>query len=163
MSEDTPLEEQLADTVITIGKWSFTPAKIIWLVSGIGALLGGLYGVFEVYKDYMDMKEKIETYVAPDLSEINKKLAIVGEQSEKSVQYTQDIKNDLKTDIRRLESVVDSVERQAKQSARDTDQDLKIMNKNVETKMQKLADDQEKLKHDIDKKIQKALDNPLAN
>ena len=77
--------------------------------------------------------------------------------------YTMDIKNDLKGDIRRLESVVDSVERQAKQSARDTDQDLKIMNKNVEGKMQKIADDQEKLKHDIDKKIQKALDNPLAN
>ena len=161
--EEQQLDEQIANTVIKIGKWSFTPAKIMILVGVITTAFGFLYGCFEVYKDYMDMKEKIQTYVEPDLSEINKKLAIVSEQSEKSVQYTQDIKNDLKSDIRRLEGIVDSVERQAKQSARDTDQDLKIMNKNVEGKMQKIADDQEKLKHDVDKRIQKALDNPLNN
>lgn len=163
MSDEEQLDEQIANTVIKIGKWSFTPAKLMILVGVLSSILGALYGSFEVYKDYQDMKEKIQTYVTPDLSEINKKLAIVSEQSEKSVQYTQDIKNDLKGDIRRLEAVVDSVERQAKQSARDTDQDLKIMNKNVEGKMQKLADDQEKLKHEVDKKIQKALDNPLSN
>jgi hypothetical protein len=29
--------------------------------------------------------------------------------------------------------------------------------------MQKIADDQEKLKGDVDKRIQRALDNPLNN
>ena len=170
MSDEEQLDEQIANTVIKIGKWSFTPAKLMILVGVVTSTLGGLYGAFEVYKDYMDMKEKIETYVTPDLSGIQEQLSVIKKDMEgvkKSVDesngYTMDIKNDLKSDIRRLESVVDSVERQAKQSARDTDQDLKIMNKNVEGKMQKIADDQEKLKHDIDKKIQKALDNPLAN
>lgn len=163
MSDEEQLDEQIANTVIKIGKWSFTPAKLMILFGVVTSALGFLYGCFEVYKDYMDMKEKIETYVAPDLSELNKKMELTMQNAEKSVQYTQDIKNDLKGDIRRLESVVDSVERQAKQSARDTDQDLKIMNKNVEGKMQKISDDQEKLKHDMEKKIQKALDNPLSN
>jgi hypothetical protein len=161
--EEQELDEQLANTVIKIGRWSFTPAKLTILVGVITSVLGGLYGTFEVYKDYQDMKEKIETYVAPDLSELNKKMELTMQNAEKSVQYTQDIKNDLKGDIRRLESVVDSVERQAKQSARDTDQDLKIMYKTVEGKMQKIADDQEKLKGDVDKRIQRALDNPLNN
>ena len=163
MSDEEQLDEQIANTVIKIGKWSFTPAKLMILVGVVSSVLGGLYGAFEVYKDYMDMKEKIETYVAPDLSELNKKMELTMQNAEKSVQYTQDIKNDLKGDIRRLEGIVDGVERQAKQSARDTDQDLKIMNKNVEGKLEKLAEDQDKLKRDIDKKIQKALDNPLAN
>ena len=168
--EEQQLDEQIANTVIKIGKWSFTPAKLMILIGVVSSTLGGLYGAFEVYKDYMDMKEKIETYVTPDLSGIQEQLSVIKKDMEgvkKSVDesngYTMDIKNDLKGDIRRLESVVDSVERQTKQSARDTDQDLKIMNKNVEGKLQKLADDQEKLKHDIDKKIQRALDNPLAN
>lgn len=170
MSDEEQLDEQIANTVIKIGKWSFTPAKLMILIGVVSSTLGGLYGAFEVYKDYMDMKEKIATYVTPDLSGIQEQLSVIKKDMEgvkKSVDesngYTMDIKNDLKGDIRRLEGVVDSVERQAKQSARDTDQDLKIMNKNVEGKMQRLADDQEKLKHDIDKKIQKALDNPLAN
>ena len=52
----------------------------------ISSTLGGLYGAFEVYKDYQDMKSKIAKYVAPDLSELNKKMEITMQNSEKSVQ-----------------------------------------------------------------------------
>ena len=49
---------------------------IIPLVSMLG---GGLWAGFEFYKDYMDMKEQIQNYVAPDLSEFDKKLAVFNE------------------------------------------------------------------------------------
>ena len=132
------------DTVISIGGYEFTPAKLMVAFTIVSSVLGGLYGCFEVYKSYQDMKTKIEKYVAPDLTEFEKKLEIVSEKSEKSVQYTQDIKNDLKADIRRLEGIVDQVERSAKTSQRETEQDVRRLSK------------------DIDAKIQKALDNPLA-
>ena len=108
------------DTVISIGGYEFTPAKLMVAFTLVSTILGGLYGAFETYKDYQSMKKKIAEYVAPDLSELQAKMDIVVEKSEKSVQYTQDIKNDLKQDIRRLENVVDSVERNAKQSARES-------------------------------------------
>jgi archaellum component FlaC len=101
------------------------------------------------------MKKRIAEYVAPDLSELNKKMEITMQNSEKSVQYTQDIKNDLKADIRRLEGVVDNVERSAKQSQRETDQDIRALRQNSER-------DLKELKREVDSKIQKALDNPLA-
>ena len=164
------MSEEKEQTSLEIGGIKFTGGKIIIILSALSSAAGAVWGGALFWQDYMDMKEKIATYVTPDLSGIQEQLSVIKKDMEgvkKSVDesngYTMDIKNDLKGDIRRLEGVVDSVERQAKQSARDTDQDLKIMNKNVEGKMQRLADDQEKLKHDIDKKIQKALDNPLAN
>ena len=132
------------DTVISIGGYEFTPAKLMIAATIVSSILGGLYGSFEVYKSYQDMKTKIEKYVAPDLTEIEKKLAIVEENSQKSSDYTRDIKNDLKNDIRRLEGVVESVERSSKQSQRETEQDVRNLRK------------------EIDSKIQKALDNPLA-
>ena len=132
------------DTVISIGGYEFTPAKLMVAFTLVSSVLGGLYGAFEVYKSYQDMKTKIEKYVAPDLTEIEKKLEVVVEKAEKSVQYTQDIKNDLKTDIRRLEKVVEQVERDSKNLSRETDQDLRQIRK------------------EIDNKIQKALDNPLT-
>ena len=132
------------DTVISIGGYEFTPAKLMVAATLVSSILGGLYGAFEVYKSYQDMKTKIEKYVAPDLTEIEKKLAIVEENSQKSSDYTRDIKNDLKNDIRRLEGVVESVERSSKQSQRETEQDVRTLRK------------------EIDSKIQKALDNPLA-
>ena len=132
------------DTVISIGGYEFTPAKLMVAFTLVSSILGGLYGAFEVYKSYQDMKTKIEKYVAPDLTEIEKKLAIVEENSQKSSDYTRDIKNDLKNDIRRLEGVVENVERSTKQAQRETEQDVR------------------QLRKEIDNKIQKALDNPLA-
>jgi hypothetical protein len=109
------------DTVIAIGGYEFTPAKLMVAFTIVSSILGGLYGTFEVYKDYQSMKKRIAEYVAPDLSELQAKMDIVVEKSEKSVQYTQDIKNDLKQDIRRLEGVVENVERSSKQNAREAE------------------------------------------
>jgi uncharacterized protein YoxC len=143
------------NTVISVGGINFTPAKLMIAGGIISSVLGGLYGAFEVYKDYMSMKEAIQTYVAPDLSEIEKKIAIVSEQAEKSVQYTQDIKNDLKGDIRRLETVVDTVERTTKQSIRETESDMKMLRKETEVAIKETN-------ANLDKKIKQALDNPLS-
>jgi prefoldin subunit 5 len=140
------------NTVISVGGYSFTPAKLMLAGAIVSSVLGGLYGAFEVYKDYMSMKEAIQNYVAPDLSELNKKVAIVEENSSKAVQYTQDIKNDLKSDIRRLEGIVDSVERGVKQTQRETQQDVKDVRNELRD-----------VRNEVDKKIKKALDNPLAN
>jgi hypothetical protein len=122
----------------------------------VSSTLGGLYGAFEVYKDYQGMKKRITEYVAPDLSELNKKMEITMQNSEKSVQYTQDIKNDLKADIRRLEGVVETVERTTKQSMRETESDIKILRKETEVAIKDTNSN-------LDKKIQRALDNPLSN
>jgi DNA anti-recombination protein RmuC len=142
--EDAAKKYASKDTVISIGGYEFTPAKLMVAATIISSVLGGLYGTFEVYKDYQGMKKKIAEYVSPDLSELNKKMEITMQNSEKSVQYTQDIKNDLKQDVRRLEKVVEQVERDGKQLNREVDQDMRAIRK------------------EIDSKIQKALDNPLA-
>jgi DNA anti-recombination protein RmuC len=173
-----------ADTVISIGGYEFTPAKLMVAFTLVSSVLGGLYGAFEVYKDYQGMKKRITEYVAPDLSELNKKMEITMQNSEKSVQYTQDIKNDLKADIRRVEGVAEGVERSSKQSAREaevavrdvqqdmrktaketeqtvkqiqreTEQSVKQLQRDVDTKIQQTQ-------REVDVKIQKALDNPLA-
>ena len=44
--------------------------KLLLVLPVLSALGGGLWGGFEFYKDYMDMKEKIQSYQAPDLSAI---------------------------------------------------------------------------------------------
>jgi tetrahydromethanopterin S-methyltransferase subunit B len=144
------------NTVISVGGYNFTPAKLMIAGAIVSSTLGFLYGTFEVYKDYMSMKEAIANYVTPDLSEIHKKLAVVTENSDKAVQYTQDIKNDLKGDIRRLEGIVDGVERSTKQTQRELDGDMKILRKETEVAIKETN-------ANMDRKIQRALDNPLAN
>jgi predicted nucleic acid-binding Zn-ribbon protein len=180
------------DTVISIGGYEFTPAKLMVALTIVSSTLGGLYGAFEVYKDYQSMKGKIEKYVAPDLSEFDKRLAVIEENSAKTTDYTRDIKNDLKTDIRRNETVTEQIERSVKNAQRETENEMREMRKAVRedlerarteaaairrdmeqtrkeinseftTARREINREVETLKREVDSKIQKAIDNPLAN
>ena len=173
-AEDAVKKYASKDTVISIGGYEFTPAKLMVAFTLVSSMLGGLYGTFEVYKDYQGMKKKIAEYVSPDLSEFDKRLSVIEQNSAKTSDYTRDIKNDLKSDLRRNESVTEQVERSVKQAQRETDQDLKTMQSSLRAQLDRTRDDMDKLKRDtdsklerigkdVDSKIQKAIDNPLAN
>ena len=169
------------DTVISIGGYEFTPAKLMVAFTLVSSTLGGLYGAFEVYKDYQSMKKKIAEYSAPDLSGFDKRLAVIEENSAKTSDYTRDIKTDLKNDLRRNESVTEQVERSVKQAQRETEAEMRDMRKAVREDLEKarneantirreMADARREierevvqLKKEVDNKIQKAIDNPLAN
>jgi len=173
------------DTVISIGGYEFTPAKLMVAATLVSSLLGGLYGVFEVYKDYMGMKDKIAKYVTPDLTEIYKKLEVLDANTSKMVEYTDTIKIDLKGDVRRLEAVVENVERSSKTDQRLTDSGMKEIKRDVDGTVKEIKRDVDAtlkeinrelvksqkeqqaeiraLRADVDSKIKKALDNPLNN
>lgn len=172
--EDVSLEEKVANTGFTIGKYSFTPMKLIGVFTLVSTVLGFLYGVFEVYKDYMDMKEQIQSYVAPDLSGFQEQISVIEatmitlqESVIEARDYTRDIKVDLKGDIDRIESVVDSTEQRVKDSEADVRDMIDLAETHFDTKRDQLASQTEsKLKSiedDLNDKIQKALDNPLAD
>jgi hypothetical protein len=191
------------DTVISVGGYDFTPAKLMVVATILSSVLGALYGAFEVYKDYIGMKKKIAEYVSPDFSEFDKRLAVIEENSaktaravqegsDKTAEYTRDIKNDLKGDIRRLEKVVESVETSNKQQQREIDktvQEIKVEVRSIQKsadaslnaatkEMNKMSADNAKaiaannrevdaklkaLDRKINEDLKKALDNPLAN
>lgn len=179
------------DTVISIGGYEFTPAKLMVALTIVSSTLGGLYGTFEVYKDYQSMKKKIASYEAPDLSEFDKRLAVIEENSSKTSDYTRDIKTDLKNDIRRNESVTEQIERSVKTAQRETENEMRDMRKAVREDLDRARTEAaairrdmeqtrkeinseftsarreinrevETLKREVDSKIQKAIDNPLA-
>lgn len=168
------------DTVISIGGYEFTPAKLMVAFTLVSSIIGSLYGAFEVYKDYQGMKKKIAEYVAPDLSDFDKRLAVIEENSQKTSDYTRDIKNDLKSDIRRNESVTEQIERGVKQAQRETEVEMRQARKDIREDLEKARNevnairkemtdarreinrDIETLKKEVDNKIQKAIDNPLA-
>jgi archaellum component FlaC len=158
------------NTVISIGGYNFTPAKLMIAGTILTSILGGLYGAFEVYKDYMNMKEAIQTYVAPDLSAINERISVMEKDvnlTKRSVDeatgYANEIRNDLKRDIRRIEGVVDNVERNTKDIQRETTKDIKDMRTELREVRREVEVNINSVRKEVDDKIKKALDNPLAN
>ena len=96
-------------------------SKLLLIIPLIGSIIGGLWGGFEFYKDYTDMKEQIQSYVAPDLTGIENRVAVFAAEN-LTIRQTMD-------------------------------QQVKII--------EKLSEDMYKLEERIDKKITKALENPL--
>lgn len=158
------------NTVISIGGINFTPAKLMIAGGILSSVLGTLYGAFEVYKDYQDMKEQIQSYEAPDLSGFQEQLSVIKKEMEstkssvlESTNYTNEIKNDLKADIRRIEKIVDSVERNTKEQQRQVDIDLKIARNEMRDLQKELDAGLKETKKEINDKLTEALNNPLAN
>ena len=77
-----------------------------------------------------------------------------------------ELKNDLRTDVRRVESIVNDVEQQVKEDSRDNAKDLKNTIDTLEEDMKKLEEKiklaQKELEEKIDKRIKRALENPLG-
>ena len=130
----------------------FTGGKMAMVITLVTSLIGGLWGGFEVYKDYMDMKAKIQNYTAPDLSCIDKRIAVL----ENELSFVCYLKNDLKTYVRRIESIVNDVEQRVKEDSRANQKDL------TET-IKEIKSDMEQLEEKVIKQIQIALENPLSN
>ena len=85
----------------------FKGGKIFVIITALTTLGGGLWGGFEFYKDYMDMKEIIQNIDTNEIEAKNKQLQI---KLDDAIDYTRDIKNGLKDDIVMIEKQVDRLE-----------------------------------------------------
>ena len=148
--------------------------RMVAVAMGLSTLVGGLYGGFEVYKDYMDMKEMIQSYVAPDLSGFQEQLSVIEQKmanTEDSViqatDYARTIKNDLKDDVTRIETLVDRLEDDIRESEKEVREMVDEADIRFDTKRDQLYADTDRKIREVDERlsaqIQEALDNPLAN
>ena len=172
--------------------------KLFIIISLIGTLGGALWGGFEFYKDYQDMKEQITSYVAPDLSGFDKQLEVldievtttkelisteissIKEIVDEAQDTTRDIRTTMKTDINLFSDQIAAIdkrsredgletrtamrnaENEVRQLIADTSKRWDVKLQKVDNKLQKVDNQIEMLEDKLDKKITKALENPLA-
>ena len=152
-------------------------SKLLLIIPLLGTLGGGLWGGFEFYKDYMDMKEQIQSYVAPDLSGFDKQIAIqkehqvtverhmdfVSEELElfkgefagvrdritENTDYLRDAKHDLKDEMVRMEKHLDRIEDEVVK----VEDEMRALAESLTAEVRALLDEgeseQDRLKRDV--------------
>lgn len=100
--------ENLKNTKMKVFGITVTPTTIGAAFAILSSIIGGLYGAFQVYDDYMGMKEIIANIDTGAIEARNNEIEI---KLEEAIAYTRDIKNGLKDDILRIEQTTDRVER----------------------------------------------------
>lgn len=142
----------------------FAGGKMFVLLTALSSLGGAAWAGFEFYKDYMDMREVVQNI---DTSAIAARNDVIETKLQEAIDYTRDIKSGLRDDILRTERVADRVEdevRNLEDKVRTMidDAEIRFENKREQLRMSQAADIKE-LEQRLTAKLQRALDNPLAN
>lgn len=146
-----------------------TPMTIGAALTAISTVIGMLYGGFLMYQkveqaiEFVDQQQEYETKI----SDYEARMVLMESKMNETVEYTRDIKNGLRDDILRIEQQADRTE----DMVRETVDNVRNMITDAETRFETRRDqlrgtvdrDTKELEDRLMNKIQKALDNPLAN
>ena len=159
--------DNLADKQIKAGNVKMSFASVLAIITFISTVVAGLYGGFVMY-------QKIEEVAGLDLSAYQQQMDVmdakvsgISEKVEESVEYTRDIKNGLKDDLLRIEQQTDRVE----DMVRDNEDKVRKMIDDAEVRFENQRErvrvsqsgSMKELETKLMDKLQRALDNPLAD
>ena len=168
----------------------FRGGRMVAVALGFSTLIGGLYGAFEVYKDYEDMKAQIQRYKAPDLSGFDKRLLVIEtkindeivlfrdemaalkERVNEMHEIVRDVRVDTRTEASELHTSMSDVDKRSRSLDQETRKALRQSEKTIrdmiasaqerfDTKISSIDTKLDALESRIRKVLQQALDNPL--
>jgi len=157
----------LADREFKTGGMKLSFGSIMAILAFLSTIVGALYAGFLMW-------QKIEAVTGLDLEEyqlqmdvMDAKVSGISEKVEESVEYSRDIKNGLRDDLLRLESQVDRIE----DMVRESEEKVRTMIDNAEVRFEnqrervRVSQDSsmKELEDKLMGKLQRALDNPLAD
>ena len=152
------------------GGMTFRGGKLMIVLTALSTAGGALWGGFEFYKDYMDMKEIIQNI---DIESIQSANELQLQKLEDAIDYTRDIKDDLRQDIIRAEGVAEDASRRVKDIQDDIDarmREMETLNRETEKDVRdtmretetRIEEDMRRLDRDLSETLQEALNNPLS-
>ncbi len=157
----------LADREFKTGGMKVSFGSIMAILAFLSTIVGGLYGGFVLY-------QKIEAVTGLDLEEyqlqmniMDAKVTGISEKVEESVEYSRDIKNGLRSDILSIEKQTDRVEdmvRETEDKVRNMIDDAEVRFENQRERVRvSQSGSMKELEDKLMDKLQRALDNPLAD
>ena len=157
----------LADREFKTGGMKLSFGSIMAILAFLSTIVGGLYGGFVLY-------QKIEAVAGLDLEEyqlqmdvMDAKVTGISEKVEESVEYSRDIKNGLRADILSIEKQTDRVEdmvRETEDKVRNMIDDAEVRFENQRERVRvSQSGSMKELEDKLMDKLQRALDNPLAD
>jgi len=143
---------------LDVGGVKLKGGKGLAILMALGTMIGTLYGGFEVYKDYMDMKDKLANL---DVEAIAARNAVLETKLEEAISYAKDIKNDLRSDVIAVEKALGDVEGRIRLVESENRTSIQDAKKWFDERTVNIDDKLTSMEDRLNKRLQRALDNPL--
>ena len=158
--------ESLADREVKAGGVKLTASSVLAIIAFLSTVIGGLYGGFTLYQKIEEVAGLDLTAYQQQMDVMDAKVSGISEKVEESVEYTRDIKNGLKDDLLRIEQQTDRIE----DMVRDNEDKVRSMIDDAEVRFENQRERvrvsqssaMKELEDRLVTKLQRALDNPLA-
>ena len=159
--------ESLADKEVKAGGVKLTASSVLAILAFLSTVVAGLYGGFTLYQKIEEVAGLDLTAYQQQMDVMDAKVSGISEKVEESVEYTRDIKNGLKDDLLRIEQQTDRVE----DMVRDNEDKVRKMIDDAEVRFENQRErvrvsqtsSMKELEDRLNAKLQRALDNPLAD
>ena len=160
-------------------------SKLLLIVPLLGTIIGGVYGGFEAYQRYLDMEARISEFVTPDLSDYDKRIAVmdgrfaivdahmefvskeinlfkgeissIKDATEKHYITLKELKQSMRDDINRQEKIIDKVEDEIAKIEDDVRATIDIADGRFEGKRDQLQNDYEQKSDSIRTDVERKL------
>ena len=150
----------LADRQIKAGGMKLTAGSIMAIFAFLSTIVGGLYGGFVLY-------QKIEAVAGLDLEEYQTQMELMDANIQQTMDYTREIKTGLRDDILSIERQADRIEdmvRKSEDKVRDMIDAAEVRFENQRERVRvSQSGAMKELEENLMDKLQRALDNPLAD
>ena len=128
---------------------TFRGGKMMIVLTALSTLGGGLWAGFEFYKDYMDMKEIVQNIDVDAIAAENEKVILKMDEQmiriEEAIEYTRDIKSDLRDDVMAMEALVERLEDKT-----DASEDrVKAAQSDIENTLEGIRNEMNELQKDV--------------
>ena len=159
--------DKLADKEIKAGGVKLTASSVLAILAFLSTVVGGLYGGFTLYQKIEEVAGLDLTAYQQQMDVMDAKVSGISEKIEESVEYTRDIKNGLKDDLLRIEQQTDRIEdmvRENEDKVRTMIDDAEVRFENQRERVRvSQSSAMKELEDRLVSKLQRALDNPLAD
>lgn len=170
-STDEDKEPQVAfdESGFSFKLGNLTSGKIAIIFAAVSTVVGALWGGFQVYQQFLTMKEVTAAYVPPDLSSIESRISVLDERVTSVERLTKGnaealnyLTGSISSSVSGTRQTVDAVS----SSVRSSDaQNMAMQRAIIEQLRQQDQEQQRRIKElekQTDDRIQKTLANPLA-
>ena len=136
-------------------------SKLLVIAPLLGTILGSLWGGFELFTRYQSMEDKINAYVAPDISEIEKLVAVFQKETTNAKDLMMESRNQTREDIATLYKNLDKQDLRNRSNVESVREMITAFEGRLADKMARLDEQQDDLESKLDLRIKRALENPL--
>lgn len=159
--------ENLKNTKMKLFGITMTPTTIGMLFALLSSIVGGLYGAFQVYDDYMGMKEIVQNIdvdvietrnkeIEASLANVNKEISIQLIAIQKQLDDAEKRNRESKVDVRDQMNSLDAQVRRVEKLVRDNEADTRKIVQNAEERFENKRDG---LQNDYDEKANNLRDS----